>query len=399
MAIFTRAEMDRRIENLRRQMADQELDCVLATSYAASYYLSGVPIHWFGRPLATIIPLAGEAALVESVIELDHSRAQSWIEDIRPYWDYGTTPNYDEAQPPLVSMVALAREVIQERGLASGRIGVEGAVLPWQHYRLLQDALPQATFKDASALLQRLRLVLSEEELNLVRAADALADQGQQALIETIAPGKSAYEIEMPVRELLIQQASRQHPDKPFYFHVMSGLGAGEKGAGHSEWITWNEEDRAQSGQLLETIVDVWLWGYWGNVERAVAVGEPNDAMRHAFEVMVEANEAAIAAVRPGARLAEVDAAAKQVLAKHGYTTRTGTGCGRGITSYEGNARELLMDLRPYAGVVLEPGMAFSIEPDLQVPELGTFRHCNTIIVTEDGCEVDSRVPRGVIWV
>jgi Xaa-Pro aminopeptidase len=43
--------------------------------------------------------------------------------------------------------------------------------------------------------------------------------------------------------------------------------------------------------------------------------------------------------------------------------------------------------------------MAFSLEPDLDIPGMGTFRHCNTIIVTESGCEVDSRLPRGVIWV
>ena len=53
------------------------------------------------------------------------------------------------------------------------------------------------------------------------------------------------------------------------------------------------------------------------------------------------------------------------------------------------------MDLRLYSDVILEPGMAFSLEPDLEVPGIGTFRHCNTIIVTENGCEVDSRLPRG----
>jgi Xaa-Pro aminopeptidase len=114
---------------------------------------------------------------------------------------------------------------------------------------------------------------------------------------------------------------------------------------------------------------------------------------------MVEANEAAIAATRPGITLADVDRAAKEAFIRHGYPTRTGSGCGRGITSYEADARELKMDLRLYADVVLEPGMAFSLEPDLDIPGMGTFRHCNTIIVTESGCEVDSRLPRGVIWV
>jgi Xaa-Pro aminopeptidase len=197
----------------------------------------------------------------------------------------------------------------------------------------------------------------------------------------------------------MIETICKRFPDMPFHLHVMSGLGSGDKIAGHSEWTTWNNQDVVKQGQLLETVVDVWLWGYWGNVERAVGVGKPNEAMRKPFEVMVEANEAAIKAIKPGVLLSDIDRAAKDVLLEHGYDTRTGTGCGRGITSYEGNARELLMDIRPYSDVVLEPGMAFSIEPDVREPGVGTFRHCNTIIVTEDGCEVDSRTPRGIIWV
>ena len=127
--------------------------------------------------------------------------------------------------------------------------------------------------------------------------------------------------------------------------------------------------------------------------------GEPPDAVRRAFQIMVDANEAAIAATRPGVPLADIDRAAKEVFARHGDQTRTGSGCGRGITSYEADARELTMDLRLYADILLAPGMAFSLEPDLDVPEIGTFRHCNTIIVTDTGCEVDSRLPRGIVAV
>ena len=112
----------------------------------------------------------------------------------------------------------------------------------------------------------------------------------------------------------------------------------------------------------------------------------------------MEANERAIEAVRPGVRLANVDRVCKDVFTRHGFTTRTGSGVGRGTISYEGNHRELLMDVRLYSETVLEPAMAFSIEPDLQTTD-GTYRHCNTIIVTDDGCEVDSRIDRGVIWV
>jgi Xaa-Pro dipeptidase len=223
---------------------------------------------------------------------------------------------------------------------------------------------------------------------------------GQEELLKILKPGRTAYELSAHLTQVMTDYILNRHPDKPFRIHVGTGLGSGTKSAGHSEWTTWNLDDRVQPGQLLESVFSVWLWGYWGNVERAVYVGgEPPDEVRRPFEVMVEANEAAIAATRPGVPLVEVDRACKTVLARYGYPTRTGSGCGRGITSYEANARELKMDLRPYSDVVLAPGMAFSLEPDVQVPGIGVFRHCNTIIVTEDGCLVDSRLPRGVLWV
>lgn len=399
LAIFSRREMDRRHAAARAAMAEQDLDAVVATSYAASYYLSGAPIHPFGRPMATLIPRDGDPVLVTSIIERGHIEAQSWLRDVRYYWDFNTTPTYERAQPPLVSAVELLVGALAERGLGRGRIGIEDAKMPVAHAEALRAGLPGADLVSASDVLDRLRLVLSEEELTLTRAADAIADIGQERLIAAIEPGVSARSLVDTVRVAMLDAVLERHPDMPFHFHIGTGLGSGAKGSGHSEWTTWNAETRVEPGQLLETVISVWLWGYWGNVERAVYVGEPPQDVRHPFEVMVEANEAAIGITRPGMTLVEVDQAPKTVFARHGYETRTGSGCGRGITSYEADARELKMDLRRYADVVLAPGMAFSLEPDLEIPGIGTFRHCNTIIVTEDGCEVDSRLPRGIVWV
>jgi Xaa-Pro aminopeptidase len=119
--------MDRRVDAARFGMAQLGLDAVIATSYPASYYLSGAPIHSFGRPNATIIPREGEAAVVASIIEQGHVALQSWITDTRYYWDYNVTPKYDDPQPPLQSMTELLAAAIEERGLSQGRIGIEDA--------------------------------------------------------------------------------------------------------------------------------------------------------------------------------------------------------------------------------------------------------------------------------
>src|SRR4029079_11370238 len=98
MSIFSRQEMDRRVAAARASMDRLALDAVVATSYPASYYLSGAPIHCFGRPMATLLPREGEAAMVTSIIEAGHVAAQSWIDDVHHYWDYNTTPELERPQ-------------------------------------------------------------------------------------------------------------------------------------------------------------------------------------------------------------------------------------------------------------------------------------------------------------
>lgn len=398
MAIFTPDEMVGRLARARALMSEAGLDAVLATSYPAFYYLSGAPVHPFGRPMVALVPVKGHLGLITSVIEKGHVELQTWIGDRRYYWDYNVGPLLDRPQPPLASLLHHLRAMLVQRGLTHARIGYEDATLPVRHLEAAREAAPEVTFLSASHLLDSLRLVKSEEELTIIRAADRVSDLGQQTLIDQLRPGRTAAEIHGAAREAMVGEITRSHADVAYAVRVAVGLGSPSKSAGHSEWTTWGSGDVVRAGTVLETGVDAIFWGYTGNVERAVVVGDPSERVRRDYAVMVEANERAIEAARPGVRLADIDRICKDVFAQYGCTTRTGSGVGRGIISYEGNHRELLMDVRPYSNVVLEPGMAFSLEPDLQTPD-GVYRHCNTIIVTDDGCEVDSRIDRGFIQV
>jgi Xaa-Pro aminopeptidase len=398
VAIFSESELGAREQRAREALDRAGVEAVLATSYPAFYHLTGAPLYPFGRPMVALLPLSGDPAVICSVIERGHVELQTHIRDLRLYWDNGDGPTPSTPAAPPASLVRLLAGTVRERGLEAARIGYEDATLPVRLFEAVRSALPRVTFVPASDLIDRLRFVKSAEELAILRAADAIADLGQEALIGHLAAGARAADLHRDVEGVMRDAVLDRHPDAAFRLRVGVGLGSPAKGAGHSEWTTWGPHDAAREGDILETVVDAILWGYTGNVERAVVVGRPSDRIRHDFGVMVEANERAIAAVRPGVGLAEIDRVCKDVFARHGFSTRTGSGVGRGTISYEGNHRELLMDVRLYSETVLESGMAFSIEPDLQTED-GTYRHCNTIIVTADGCEVDSRIDRGVIWV
>ena len=398
MPIFSRDEMDRRHQAIRSRMISAGLDAVIATSYAGFYWLSGAPVHAYGRPIALLLPRDGEPVMIESFIERGHTQLQSWITDLRVYWDYNPTPATDNPRPPWVSMVHHIREAAIDRGLEQKRIGIEENSLPLGHFNLLREALPKAKFINASDLIDHVRLVKSPEELILMRAADAISDHGQQMALDLIRPGRTADRINGQIRTAMAEACFQDYPEMPFVIHADIGLLSNFKSAGHSEWTTWGADNRVEAGQVLETVFSAWLWGYSGNVERAISVGEPQGRQRELFEIMVEMNEAAITAVRPGVKASEIDALMKAMFAKHDLITPTGTGVGRGITSYEANARELKLDLRLYNDTVFEPGMVISIEPHVRENDI-VYRHCNSVIVTETGCEVSSKLPRGVLWV
>jgi creatinase len=394
--IFSNAEIERRLARLRAALAAADLDAVLLSSYPGIYHATGAPIFQFGRPAAALVPIDGEPAIACSIIELEHVRAQSPITDVRTYRDFGLGASWASPQAPVRSLAALVGGIARDRGLDRSRLGFEDGSLPVRVLGALEQELPEAAWTEASDVVDRGRFVKSDEELALIRAADSIADEGMARMLETVREGAAARDVHEAARAAMLERVVERHPGVPFHVRVDTGLGAAERSAGHSEWVTWDASAQARAGQVLVLIADCILWGYTGNVERTVVVGEPSPRVRRDFEVMVEANEAAIAMIRPGVSLAEVDAACKRVLADAGHGTRTGSGVGRGTISYEGGWRELLLDVRGYNTLPLEPGVAFSLEPDLQTTD-GTYRHCNTIVVTASGCEVDSSLPRGVI--
>jgi Xaa-Pro aminopeptidase len=395
-ATFSVVELEGRTARLRERLVGAGLDAMIATSYPNAYYLSGAPIHPFGRPVAVVVPAESRPAMVISVIELEHVRTQTWIDDVRPYWDYNPSPELADPRPPFGSLLRHLADILSERGLDRARLGFEDATLPDRRARELREAFPAAMFVPASAIVDRLRLVLSAEELAILRDADAVADVGQQAILDTIRVGVSAGELHHVAYDAMHAAARARRPDAGLAIRVTPGPGHPARSAGHSEWMSWGTDDVVRNGDILVSVLDCILWGYTGNVERTVIIGEPSPTVRRDAGTMVEANERAIAAVRPGVPVCEIDAICKEVFAAAGHATRTGSGVGRGLISYEGDHRVLDLDLRPYNDLVLESQMAFSIEPDLQTPD-GTYRHCNTIIVTDDGSEVDSRIQRGVI--
>jgi Xaa-Pro aminopeptidase len=144
---------------------------------------------------------------------------------------------------------------------------------------------------------------------------------------------------------------------------------------------------RIESGDLVLVHCNSYADGYWTDITRTFCSGETDDLKLRMYDAVFAARRAAIEAVRPGVKASEVDAAARQVLTERGFgeAFKHGLGHGVGFAAIDHNATPRL---HPASPDVLEVGMIFNVEPAIYLQGYGGLRHCDVVLVTEEGAEV-----------
>ena len=271
-----------------------------------------------------------------------------------------TLLEWTDGQDPYAATAAL---------LEPGRYAVSDVC--WAlHVFALQDAAPESTFTSMTAALPLLRAVKDADELERMAAAGAAVDATFEAILRVPFAGRTELDIAADLTRLL-----REHDHERVEFTI---VGSGPNGAkGHHD-----AGDRViQPGDAVVLDFGGFVDGYGSDTTRTVHVGEPSDEHREVYDVVRSAQEAAVAAVRPGVSCQEIDRAARSVIEAAGYGPLFNhrTGHGIGVETHE----------PPYivAGEtqLLEPGMCFSVEPGIYVPGEFGVRIEDIVAVTEDG--------------
>jgi len=146
-----------------------------------------------------------------------------------------------------------------------------------------------------------------------------------------------------------------------------------------------------QKGDICIHSRAVGLNGYHAECERTFFIGKPsNSKQEHAFNIIVEAQRAAIDFIRPGVMAKDVDLIARKIIQKAGY--------GEYAIHRVGHAIGLGAHEKPYLrydnDLVLQEGMVFSIEPGIYIPSVGAFRHSDTVVLTRSGSKLITEYPR-----
>lgn len=363
-----------RLANLIASLRTSGLDAVILNPGATLKYLSGLNFHLMERPVVLFVVPDKDPVLVLPVLELLKV-------DLFPYkvkaFVYGENPSeWDDAFRNAAQALGLTRS-------GGKRIGVEPRQLRLLEFRYVQAAAPEADYPDATDVLGGLRLKKEKAEVDAMRKAVSIAQAALEATIPQIKIGMTEKELASELAMQLLQHGSES--EIPFAPIVSAGPNSANPHASPTE-------RKLQAGDLLVVDWGAAYDGYISDLTRTFGVGEVNGEYQKIHRIVQESNAAGRAAAKPGVPCANVDIAARDVIEKSGYgkyfTHRTGHGIGM-----EGHEAPYIRGDNPQ---LLEPGMAFTVEPGIYLPGRNGVRIEDNLVIADDGADCLSDMPREI---
>ena len=380
---FTRTEYAARLTATQTAMAARGLDALVVSDPSNMAWLTGYDGWSFYVHQAVLVPGAGDPVWFGRGMDAAGALRTVWMDeaDIVGYADHFVQST--ERHP----MEELAR-LIDARGLAGGAIGVEMDNY-WYSARahaVLEHGLPNARFEDATGLVNWRRAIKSEAEIGYMRIAARIVERMHARVRERAEPGLRKCDLVAEIYDASLRFADGHGGDYPALVPMLpSGADA------TAPHLTWDDRPmRSGEGTFFE-IAGVHK-RYHCPLSRTVYLGSPPAKFREAEKASLEGLEAGLAAAKPGATCAEVDAAFRKVIARYGIEKDSRSGYSFGL-SYPPDWGERTMSLRPGDDTPLEAGMCFHFIPALWFDDWG-LEITESFLVTETGAECLAEVPR-----
>jgi Xaa-Pro aminopeptidase len=376
-----RARCDTLLESAR---SEGLTGVVLFDPYYVLYYagFAYVPTE---RPIALVLGADGTRTLVVPRLEVEHAESKATLDRVEHYLEYPGEPRAEE----------VFRRTLTTMGL-TGVIGADQDGYPWiLGYR--GPTLSELSGASVVRLVERLdaqMAVKSEAEIALIRESVRWGNLAHRLLQRYTEVGATETEVSQRASGeatfAMLDAIGEIYRAQSF---VSSGAHAGYRGQiGRNSAIP-----HALAGNIVFTEGDVLVtgasapvWGYLSELERTMVIGEPSAEQELMFEHMLALQDLAFAAIEPGASCSDVDRAVRAYFDEHDLMPnwRHHTGHAIGLRYHEGP----FLDSGDHTEI--RPGMVFTVEPGLYAPDLGGFRHSDTVLVTESGIEILTYYPR-----
>ena len=379
---FTDQEYKNRLNKIRKTMSKKKIDMVILTSMHNVAYYTGFIYCSFGRPYGCIIT---EKKIITISANIDASQPwrRSNCENII-YTDW----KKDNFLRAIVSIIG--------KDEPPKNIGIEEDHLTLEAMNKVRSIFNFSTFIDVSKDLMNLRMIKSEEEIEIIRNGARIADLGAEEIVRHIRPGESELEISIQGRDRMEREIAKTYPDAEYmdtWVWFQSGINT--DGAHNPK-----TNRKLKIGDILSMNTFPMISGYYTALERTLFVETVDDASLKAWEANVKVHKRGLELIKPGVKCSEICEELNDLFAELGYIEfRTfGYGHSFGMLSHF-YGREAGLELREDIETVLEKNMVISMEPMIMIPEgkpgAGGYREHDILVIGENNSENITNFPFG----
>ncbi|CAM5770308.1 proline dipeptidase [Labrys miyagiensis] len=320
----------------------------------------------------TTVAASGDAPIVEDILAYDRTRLPGFE---RP-------ATFD---PTL--MLARLGDVLAERGLDKARLGLELGFVAVADMQFFEAALPNVRWADASPLVARLRMIKRPAEIEALRIAAELTTSGLRHALASLHEGIDAQAIGALWRGRVEEEARRRQLRQSLSSWAYIAVGPDGFSPGGP----------ARRGDVVKIDVGAVVGGYSADVARTAVIGKASPAQRRIHDALRGALDAALAALEPGRPLREAYRAATRTMHAAGFTSFSRGHFGHGVGA------SVFSEEWPFIAedddTLLEPDMVIAVEAPYYVRGVGGFIIEDQFLVTGNGLELLSPLPRDLIEV
>ncbi len=357
--------MNKRINSVIQKMKEESIDSLLINDSSSIDYLIEYVNHPGERLYALIIKSTGQISLLLNRLFI--------------YED-----NNDQIDVTWYSDDEDSIEILHNMLGDTNKLGID-KYFPAKFLLPLQAAMPEAKFVVGSSCVDVVRMVKDNDELTVMYEASRINDK---AIHQAIALTTKGYSEQAIARELLDIYKSLGGEGYSFTPIIAYGKNCSNP---HHE----NTQTKVKPGDSIIIDIGCYYGGYCSDMTRTVFYKEVSDEDREVYRIVKSANEAAIAAIKPGMRLCDIDKVARDIIEEKGYgkyfTHRLGHFIGKDVHEYGDVSSSFEMEV--------QPGMIFSIEPGIYLPGKMGVRIEDLVVVTDVGCKVLNNYPKDLFIV
>ena len=353
---------------MKKWMMDSNVDVLMCQTRANVYYLSGFDTDPHERLVAVFLFPEADPIFVCPGME---------VNQVKDIFTEGEIIGYSDTEDPWIKI----KQAFLSRGVAPAKIAIEQNT-PWSRVKTIQELFSSAELVDVDNAILAQRIIKSEEEIKLLRAAARLADYGVEAGISALREGVTEMEVLAKIEYELKREGIRE---MSFSTMVLFGEKAGDP---HG-----NPGDRKlKKGDAVLFDLGVVRNGYCSDITRTVFFDHVKEKDQLVYETVLEAQEASLQECKPGGTIAQLDKSARQLIAERGFGDyfphRIGHGLGIEVHEFP--------SLNDQNETPLKEGMTITIEPGIYIPnELGV-RIEDDVLITVDGYETLTIYPKAL---